>query len=161
MGVGKSAVLAEASDLLARRRIDHAAVDVDALGLAYLPSGNATDDVMYRNLGSVCENYAALGVKRILLARAIESRSELEICQRAVQAKHTVVCRLTASMKTMDERVRVRESGPLQQGFVSRVAKLNAILDDARLEDFTIANDYGPLAEVAHEMLMKAGWISS
>ena len=50
MGSGKTAVLAEASDLLARRRIAHAAIDLDAIGLAHLPSAANSDDVMYRNL---------------------------------------------------------------------------------------------------------------
>jgi hypothetical protein len=38
MGAGKSAVLGEASDILAQHCIVHAAIDMDALGLAYLPS---------------------------------------------------------------------------------------------------------------------------
>ena len=37
MGAGKTAVLGEASDILAQRQIVHAAIDLDALGLAYLP----------------------------------------------------------------------------------------------------------------------------
>jgi len=37
MGAGKSAVMGEASDILARRRIVHAAIDLDALGVAHLP----------------------------------------------------------------------------------------------------------------------------
>jgi hypothetical protein len=37
MGAGKSTVLAGASDILARRGAVHAAIDLDALGLAYPP----------------------------------------------------------------------------------------------------------------------------
>ena len=72
MGAGKTSVLGEASDILALRGIVHAAIDLDALGLAHLPSAADGDGVMYRNLQSVCENYSSLGVKRLLLARAIE-----------------------------------------------------------------------------------------
>ena len=42
MGAGKTAVLAEASDILALRQIAHAAIDLDALGLAHLPFGTGT-----------------------------------------------------------------------------------------------------------------------
>jgi hypothetical protein len=56
---------------------------------------------MYENLCSVSKNYAALGVGRFLLARAIEDRAELDLCREAVSATHTVVCRLTASLETM------------------------------------------------------------
>lgn len=80
MGAGKTSVLGEASDILRLRNVAHAAVDLDTLGLAYLPSGD-TNAVMYRNLDSVCKNYAALGVKRLLLARAIEDHAELELCR--------------------------------------------------------------------------------
>src|SRR5271154_5711566 len=80
MGAGKSAVLGEASDILALRHIAHAAIDLDALGLAHIASAASNDGVMYRNLQSVCENYASLGVKRVLLARAMEDRAGLELC---------------------------------------------------------------------------------
>ena len=58
MGAGKTSVLGEASDILARSDIVHAAVDLDAFGLAHIPSASSNDGVMYRNLESVCENYA-------------------------------------------------------------------------------------------------------
>jgi hypothetical protein len=53
----------------------------------------------------------------------------------------------------------MRELGALQGKFVARVAKLNAILDGARLEDFTVANENRSLSEVANEVLFQAGWI--
>jgi adenylylsulfate kinase len=161
MGAGKSSVLGEASDILTLQNIRHAAIDLDAFGLAHLPSGASNDAVMYRNLQSVCKNYASLGVRRFLVARAIEDHATLERCRKAVSAKNTVVCRLTASIATMQERVKMRESGTLRSQFVARVEKLNAILDRARLEDFTVAADHRPVSQIAHEMLLKAGWIST
>ena len=161
MGAGKTSVLAEASDILAMRHIVHAAIDLDALGLAHLPSAASNDGAMYRNLESVCRNYAALGVTRLLLARAIEDRAELELCRSIVTAANTQVCRLTASIDTMQQRVKMRESGVLQEQFVDRVAILEAILDRVHLEDFAVINENRPLNEVAQEMLIKAGWISN
>jgi hypothetical protein len=159
MGAGKSAVLAEASDLLAQRRIAHAAIDLDALGLGWLPSGDKNDKVMYRNLESVCKNYEAEGVRRVLLARAMETRAELEVCRGAVSAREAVICRLVASMETMEKRVAARETGILREEFVARVAELNRILDGARLENFAVRNENRSLTEVAREVLVKARWI--
>ena len=161
MGAGKTAVLAEASDLLALRQIVHAAIDLDALGLAYLPSATCSDGVMYSSLRSVCENYAALGVRRFLLARAIEDRAQLERCRDIIPAATMAVCRLTASIETMKRRVQMRESGVSEQEYVARVANLNVILDRARLEDFTVSNENRSLSDVALEMLIKAGWIAN
>ena len=116
---------------------------------------------MYGNLRSVSENYASLGVRRLLLARAIEDRAELELCSGVVSASTTVVGRLTASIEGMEQRVRLRESGVSQREYVARVAELNTILDRAQLENFTIINENRPLTDVAHELLVKAGWISN
>jgi hypothetical protein len=160
MGAGKTSVLAEASDILALRHIVHAAIDLDALGLAHLLSAAGNDGVMYRNLQSVCGNYSSLGVTRLLLARAVESREEMELCRSVVASQSTAVCRLTASLGEMQQRVRTRESGVLQRQYVDRVATLDAILDRARLEDFTIINEDRSLNDVAQEMLIRAGWIS-
>ncbi len=142
-------------------RLPHAAIDLDALGLAHLPSAACNDGVMYGNLRSVCKNYAALGVQRFLLARAMEDRAQLERCRAVIPATNTVVCRLTASIEAMKQRVKMRESGVSQREYVARVAKLNVILDRAQLEDFTVTNENRSLTDVALEMLIKAGWISN
>lgn len=125
MGSGKTAVMAEASDILALRGIPHAGVDLDMLGVAHQPDGAENDDVMYRNLQAVWQNYAALGVDRLLLARAIESRAHLERCVVAVGAKEVVVCRLAASLETMQERVGSRELGVGRNKYIERVKMLN------------------------------------
>jgi hypothetical protein len=160
MGAGKSSVLGEAADILSRRRIVHAAIDLDALGLAHLPSATRTDDVMHDNLRSICSNYAALGVQRFVVARAIENSVRLQLCRDIIPAVNTVVCRLTASIETMRQRVANRDSGISQLECVARVAELNDILDCARLENFTVVNESRLLTDVAFEMLAKAGWIS-
>lgn len=161
MGAGKSSVLAEGSDLLAALHIPHAAVDLDALALGHFPSSASGDGLMYRNLESVCKNYASAGVKRLLLARAMENRSELNCCRAAAKAANTAVCRLIASVETMQQRVRAGETGMLQQEFVGRVEILNATLDRARLEDFSVSSERRPVTDTAREVLVKAGWISA
>ncbi len=160
MGAGKSAVMAEASDLLTQSRIEHAAIDVDALGLAYIASAPNSDVAMYSNLECVRRNYARLGVRRFLLARAVESRSELERCRHAASADMVLVCRLTASAATLQQRVTMRETGILQAEFVARVGILNSILDRAALEHFTVVNEDRSVTEVAREMLVRAGWLA-
>src|SRR5256714_14422345 len=87
MGSGKTAVMAEASDILALRGIPHAAIDLDLLGMAHLPGSAPSDDVMCRNLRAVAQNYAALGIDRFMVARAVENQAELERCVDAVAAQ--------------------------------------------------------------------------
>lgn len=161
MGAGKTAVLGEASDILAQRQIIHAAIDLDALGLAHLPSAACSEGVMYDNLRSTYRNYAALGVQRFLVARAIEDGAHLKLCRAMIPATNVVVCRLTASIEAMKRRVEMRDLGILQHEYIARVAKLNLILDRARLENFAVINEQRSLTDVAYEMLIKAGWISN
>jgi hypothetical protein len=161
MGAGKTAVMAEASDILSGRNMVHAAIDLDAFAVAHLPSISGNDEIMYRNLRSVHKNCADAGLERILLARAIENRAMLNLIRGIVPAPHTVVCRLTASIEAMQQRVAMRDRGMLQRELVARVAELNAILDRVALEDFTVVNENRSLTDVALEMLVKAGWIAN
>ena len=103
----------------------------------------------------------ALDVQRYLLARAIENDAQLTELRKLVAAPETVVCRLVASLETMQRRVEIRESGIAQSEYVARVAKLNAILERVRVEDFSVTNEDRPLTEVALEVLVRAGWISN
>jgi hypothetical protein len=61
----------------------------------------------------------------------------------------------------MKQRIQVRENGILHQEYFLRVTKLIAILDRARLENFTVMNENRSVTDVAVEMLTKAGWISN
>jgi hypothetical protein len=159
MGSGKTAVMAEASDILAQRGIPHAAIDLDMLGMAHLPGAAPSDAVMYRNLQAVTQNYAAFGVDKFLLARAVENQTELERCVNAVAAQKVVVCKLTAPVDTMQQRVGSRESGVGRGKYIERVAILNDTLDRAQLENLEVRNEGRSLTEVATEVLERAGWL--
>lgn len=159
MGSGKSAVMAETSDILSLRGIPHAAIDLDMLGIAHLPDNSTNDDVMYGNLKAVWRNYVSRGVDRLLLARAIENRAELERCMNAVGTKQAVVCGLTASVATMQQRIAGRELGVCRDKYLERVITLNSVLAEASLENFVIKNEGRPLTDVATEVLERAGWL--
>jgi hypothetical protein len=159
MGSGKTTVLGEASDVLSARGIVHAAIDLDAMG-SVLPPTAATRDVKYRNLASVWANYGALGVNRLLLAEAIESPDALARLRSAIPSADLLVCRLVADLDTMQQRIRLREPGMLQQQFLTRAKELATVLEDARLEDFSIANQDRSVTAVARELLERAGWLA-
>jgi hypothetical protein len=71
----------------------------------------------------------------------------LKLCRKTIPAADTVICRLIASLQVMQRRVENRESGILQRHHIERVAKLNNILDETRLEDFTVSNENRPLTD--------------
>ena len=102
---------------------------------------------------------SALGVDRFLLARAIENRAMLRRCVEAAAAREVVVCRLTASVDTMQQRVGSRERGLCSDRYIERVKTLNEALDDAQLENFVVTNKDRSLTEVANEVLERAHWL--
>jgi hypothetical protein len=157
MGSGKTTVMAEASDILAANSMAHAAIDVDALAIVHAPA--VPDDLVYRNLAAVWRNYAAAGVDTLLLAYAVDNQAALNRVQETLPGAEVIVCRLRAPLETMQQRVRSREPGFLQQQFVARVAELETLLDRADVEDFTINNAGRSVTEVAREMLTRAGWL--
>jgi hypothetical protein len=160
MGSGKTTVMAEASDLLTASGIVHAAIDLDALGVGHV-ADDTWRNLTYRNLASLWDNYRVAGITRLLIAEAVESRAELDLIRSAVPGSEILVCRLKARLATMQQRVVAREPGMLQEELVSRVAVLDALLDAASLDDFVVENDDRSVTDVARDMLVRAGWLSS
>jgi hypothetical protein len=158
MGSGKTTVLGEASDLLTRAAIEHAAIDLDVLGLYHVTSAPA-DDLLMRNLSAVWRNYSAAGISRLLLAEALDTIAKRERIRVAIPEAEIVACRLRVDVETMQRRVRVREPGMLQAQFVARVIALEVALDAGRVEDFAVSNDSRSVTAVAREILERAGWL--
>jgi hypothetical protein len=158
MGSGKTTVMAEASDLLTAANILHAAIDLDSLGLGHLPPA-ISHDLAIRNLAAVWSNFAAAGLSRLLLSEALDTAAKREAVRAAIPGARIVVCRLQASLETMQRRIRAREPGLLQEQLVARAAELEASLDAGRVEDFIVQNDGRSVTAVARELLVRAGWL--
>ena len=159
MGSGKTTVLGESSDLLGAAEILHAAIDLDTLALGHLPAA-ASDDLLIRNLAAVWNNYAAAGITRLLLSEVLDTAAKRERLRQTIPGAEIVVCRLRATFITMQQRIRLREPGMLQEQFVARIAELEASLDAGRVEDFSVQNDGRSVTVVAREVLVRAGWLS-
>jgi hypothetical protein len=157
MGAGKTTVLAEASDILCAASVEHAAIDLDALTIGHLPP-HATS-LFERNLAAVWNNYSAFGIRRLILAGAVETAARLAEIRAAIPGARIVIGRLHASVPTMQERVRGREPGMLQSELLERVSLLEAELDEAGLHDFVVDNEQRDVTEVARELLTATGWL--
>jgi adenylylsulfate kinase len=159
MGAGKTTVMAEAADLLTVAGVINAAIDFDALGIAHLTQ-EPSRDLAYRNLASVWSNYRTAGVRRLVIAAAVESQADMDhIFNSIPDSDEFIVCRLKVGLVTAQQRVRTREPGMLQEDLVARISELEKILDETKLEDFYIQNDNAQVTEVARQILRGAKWI--
>lgn len=161
MGAGKTTVMGEIADLLIEANVSHACVEFDGLALIH---PHTTDDPLgtrlaFRNLRSIWANHRAVGIKRLVIAGVVEQREELADYRDAIPGADIVLCRLTAPVETMHDRLRLREPGIFQPKFLARSTELNRILDSVRAEDFTVNNGPGRnITTVAQEVLLGAGW---
>ena len=94
-----------------------------------------------------------------MLCEALETAAGRDQLREAVPGAQIVVCRLRARLETMQQRIRLREPGLLREQFVARVAELEASLDAAGVEDFSVENDGRSVTAVAREILARAGWL--
>lgn len=161
VGVGKTSVAHEMFDQLIDRDIAHAVIDIDALGISW-PFGENdpfNNRMAMRNLAAVWANFAASGVNRAILPRVIESQADLAPYKTAIPGADIQVCRLTATIDTLRERVTRRELGSSQDNLVRRAAQLAESLEQSAPTNFTVQTDNRPLPAIAHEALTKAGWL--
>ena len=161
-GVGKSTVAAEINDVLADLKVPNAAVDLDALVWQWPSTSEWNGDLMFENLASLWPNYQARGVTRLILARVLEDRTELARYRAAVPGAEITVCRLTAPEAVRLRRLHERmPPGPSRDWHLGRTVELEHILGQHACEDFAVENDDRPVRDVALEVLVRAGWVSS
>ncbi len=160
MGTGKTTVLYEISDLLTEAGIPHAAIDLDCLAVVHPQRDPHGQSLAFANLAAVWPNYATLGAERLVVARVVEDRAELDQYRAAVPGAQPIVCRLTAPLSLMHERLRIREPGMFQGQALARATELVDILERASIEDFVVDNGTGrSVGDVAREVLSLAGWL--
>jgi adenylylsulfate kinase-like enzyme len=156
-GTGKSSVAAEIADILEKRSVPYAALDLDWLDWFQAPDH---DDAVARrlltaNLRAVVANYADAGVRRFILAGSIATEAELDEIRATVPAPMTVV-RLTVPLDEIERRLQSDVTTGRRDDL--RVAETWLAGDvGGGLEDFTLANE-GPIRDVAMEILRRVGW---
>jgi adenylylsulfate kinase-like enzyme len=160
VGVGKTAVAGEVSELLARARVPHACVDVDSLRWSYPspPGDRFRTALALQNLAAIGANFRAAGAERLVLADVVESRDELDRYRAAVPGARIVVVRLRAPVETLQTRVAERELGSGRAWHLARAAELAAQMDRDAVEDVLIETGDRPLADIAREVLARCGW---
>ena len=159
MGSGKTVVLAEVSILLAQANVAFGAIDLDWLSISFPSDAESRERMMFDNLAAVWPIYAAAGADRLVVARPVVERAQLQRFREAIPGAEPVVCQLEASIETMEERLRVRETGLLQE-LGNRPGPFADMLRRAHAEDYTVDNGAGRhITDVAREVLTRPGWL--
>jgi adenylylsulfate kinase len=162
VGVGKTTVAAAAGSLLARARIPHAVIDLNALSQCW---PTPRDDPFHlamelQNLESVARNYLSAGAQRLVLSGVVETTSERARYHEALKIKLSV-CRLRTDLTELHRRLRIRhaEAEDEMQWHLDRAGQLDQILDKSKVDDFEVLSDRRRLIDIAATVLTRAGWI--
>jgi hypothetical protein len=159
-GAGKSAVAKEISELMWRSHEPHAVIDIDELCRCILPTHTVDFNraIAIANLRGVWGNYAAAGVRRLILARIIESEEDLRQFGSVIPNAHITVCFLNAPQDVIYKRLTEREAG-LSRDFLLRVApRVREHMESLNLSAFHVNNEQGSLNAVAREILAHVDW---
>ena len=156
---GKTAVAQEIAAASVELGLDVAAIDVDWLGWA--SSSSATvDELITRNLQAVAANYAAAGISRLVLARAVVSPAALQTITEALPGWELMVVRLNARRETQERRLRSRDSGDELTTHLGKIDDMNRRVETATPDAPVVENDDRAIRDVALEVMRVSGWTS-
>lgn len=155
VGAGKTTVALMVAELLEQAGIAHACVDLDALRWHYpsLPEDPFSARLATRNLAAIWRNFQEYGATRLVVADVIETRDGLERYKSALPGADIFVARLRASLETLAQRVRQRETGAGLAWHLTRAPVLAEIMDRNRVENLLIETDGKSVQQIAEEIL--------
>ncbi len=160
-GSGKTALAKEISELLWQVNEPHAVIDIDELCRGVLPHANAdfNRDLAARNLAAVWANFAAEGVRRVVLARIVQAAEDIAHFENAIPGCSLAVCRVNADPSTIEARLHQREPGSARD-FLSRVTHdLADTITNLDLACIDVLNGRSTsIVRLAFEVLERADW---
>ncbi len=164
VGVGKSSTADVISEILRKRDVPHAVIDMDYLRYAF---PRPADDPFHRTLGaknlaSVWKNYQSIGVRNIIIPNIVEDKADVDAIAKAIPGAKVFVVRLKASLDTIHNRLHERHHNRDSDNLnwhLDRADELTKQLESSKVEDFVVDTDDKPLREIAKEILVK--WLSN
>jgi hypothetical protein len=155
-GTGKSSVAIEIADILEKRGVPYAVIDLDWLCWGYAGGGEGAEHrMMLANLRPVLANYLAVGVRSVILARSIRSPAELESLEDALPMRVRVV-ELLVPLDEIERRLGSDITAARGDDLEDARAWADAG-DGTGFGDLSVANDR-PLRDVADEIIDLLGW---
>jgi adenylylsulfate kinase-like enzyme len=161
VGAGKTSVAEMVGHLLSEAGVPHAVIDLDWLRQSWPspPDDRFNVAMALRNLRSVARNFRDAGAVRIVLAGVIETRDERDRHQEAVGVPLSM-CRLRVDLPLVRARLAQRHQGEgaALQWYLDRSGELDAILEAAAVEDFTVSASDLSISSTAKTVLSTVGW---
>lgn len=160
VGSGKTTTADAIGTQLRDRGVPHAVIDLDWLRNAWpAPVGDPFNDLIgLRNLESMITNFRSAGIQRFVLAGVLESTDWRQRYVTALGVPLTVV-RLVVELPALRRRLLARHPpGGDRDWHLHRSVELNAILEQAAVDDLIIDVGAAGAATVAMRVSDAVGW---
>ena len=159
VGSGKTTTLHELEAILTARGTPNAIVDLDWLAWATPPesSGVSHHELLVRNLADVWQNFHAVGIHHIAVARALKDAAEVQCARNALRRCDTCVVELVGDTAVLRERIRRRDTGVELAEHLAMLDAFEAIERDIR-PDAVVEFDGQSPEQIARDVLGVAGW---
>jgi hypothetical protein len=155
-GAGKSSVAIEMADVLEKREVPYAVVDLDGLCWGWAGGAEGSEHrMMLANLVPVVANYLEAGVGYFIFARSIRTSAELESLRSALSMSLAVV-ELIVPFSEIERRLAPDITAARQEDLRDAKAWLTAG-EGVGLGDLSVRNDL-PVRAVASDILHRLGW---
>jgi len=154
VGVGKSTVADEVFEILRKTSTPIALVNFDELTYAS-PLNNDPHGTKLglKNLSAIWQNYYSLGIRNLIIPYVIEDQEEIERFRSSAPGSVISVVRLSASTKTLHERLRARQLGGSLEWHLERADELNSLYANNNLGNIIINTDNKTIHAVAEEVI--------
>lgn len=151
VGAGKTTTAATLAEMLEKRDVSCAAIDMDALRWFHPtpaddPFGTA---VGYRHLAFMAETYRSMGIPTLILADVVETSEDRRKLAEALKGYSLVIVRLDVALERMQDRLRQRESEAQLAWHLNRASELQGIMERNGIGDIVVAVDAESPEEVA------------
>ena len=161
VGSGKTTLVLEIGDVLDDRGERYALVDLDWLAWVHLApdTTHTVHEVLIENLRAVWGTYRRAGVERLVLARYLTRREQLDSIRHALPDVDIVAVHLAVPAPVVRERLGRRDTGAT---LAEHLTLASAGAQIPPFEDLTVTDsgDRRP-HDIALEILRRTGWIAA
>ena len=165
-GVGKSTVAAAIGGAISDTGKVVAVIDSDELAQFGPPPNDGLrrhgfyDRLKCDNVAAVWANFREAGARFVVVAAGIDSVALRTQYAVSLAGCHVQVVRLVAATEIVRLRLRGRGNQVRLIRHLDALTEQEAALDAARVDDFSVVNERPP-SEVAHTIIVRAGWFGS
>jgi dephospho-CoA kinase len=155
-GVGKTSVAIELGHQLGKDDVPTAVIELDWFGWV-LGKTVDVERLIRDGLAAVWPNLRGEGVTNLVLSRMLNRTEDIDSLRQTLDDVSLTIVRVIASREMVEERLRARDSGAELKDHLAESRSMTALLDQAEIEDFRIANE-GSVSSTASQLRTRLGW---